>query len=98
MSSTIVVPVSDVLGTGPEVVVVSKDERTRLVPHVPIGGGKFLPCLWKSHKITLSLDNNGLQNKVIECLLLVSRDPLLTLRAEVEVEAWQTFGNAPVEW
>jgi len=98
VSSPIMIPGSDVLGPGPEVIVTSRSERNRLVPSVPVGGGKFLPCLWKSHRTTLSTDGSGNQIKVRECLLLVSRNPLLTLRAEVEVEAWKNFSTTPVEW
>lgn len=73
--------------------------NTRLVPLIPIGEGKeHLPCIWKSHDVKDGTDSSGQTIRVYECLLLVSRNPVLTLRAEVAVEAWQHFSLGPVEW
>ena len=71
----------------------------RLVPLVPVGGGKTLPCIWKSHDVVLEeTRDDGGKHPANECLLLISRNPLLTLRAFAEVEAWKTFGEGVVEW
>jgi len=71
--------------------------HSRFVPNVPVGDGErqiCLPCIWKSHKITKGRDAEA----VNECLLLISRDPITTLRAEVSVDSWQHFGRVLVEW
>lgn len=72
--------------------------NTRMVPLVPIGNGRLLPCIWKSHEVTTGNDPHDQPIRVHQCLLLVSREPLLTLRAEVEVEAWKQFTTGPIEW
>lgn len=71
---------------------------TRVVPLVPIGNDQSAPCVWKSHEVTRGLDNSGNPIRVNECLLLISRNPVLTIRAEVEVDAWKNFPNSTVEW
>jgi hypothetical protein len=72
---------------------------TRMVPMVPAGtDGTLLPCIWKSHTVTQGRDNDEQPIPVHECLLLVSRDPILTIRAEVHVDAWKQFARGPVEW
>lgn len=75
--------------------------HSRFVPNVPVGDGErrmFLPCIWKSHKVTQGQDASGAAIQVNECLLLISRDPVTTIRGEVAVDAWQHFGNILVEW
>jgi len=75
--------------------------HSRFVPHVPVGDGPtlvYLPCLWRSHKITPGKDASGSNIAVNECLLLISRDPITTIRGEVAVDAWQHFGTVLIEW
>lgn len=84
----------------------AKDEKktvsgggTRLVPMVPIGdSGERLPCIWKSHYTVQAELSDGSKVPAHECLLLLGRNPLATIRAEVAVEAWQYFGTGPIEW
>ena len=72
---------------------------TRLVPMVPVGEGKALPCIWKAHQSKpADINNDGNLLPAFECLLLISRDPLQTIRAEVDVRAWAQFAHGPVEW
>jgi len=72
--------------------------HSRFVPMVPVSQDVSLPCIWRSHAVTQGLDNSNRPIRVHECLLLISRDPIVTMRAEVEVDAWQNFGEALVEW
>lgn len=75
--------------------------HSRFVPNVPVGDGDkriFLPCIWKSHSVKHGQDASGSTITVNECLLLLSRDPITTIRGEVAVDAWQHFGNVLIEW
>jgi len=75
--------------------------HSRFVPNVPVGDGErqvFLPCIWRSHKITQGETADGSKIQVNECLLLISRDPVTTIRGEVAIDAWQHFGNVLIEW
>jgi len=94
----VVIPIStgSVIGSDPLQTV--HGGGTRMVPMVPVGEGRLLPCIWRSHSVKEGVDNTGRPIRVHECLLLVGRDPLLTLRAEVDVDAWKQFGSGPVEW
>jgi hypothetical protein len=94
----IVIPISAGSLLGHDPLPPAQGGDTRMVPMVPVGEGKLLPCIWKSHAIKNGIDHGGQSIRVHECLLLASRDPLLTLRAEVAVESWQHFGHGPVEW
>jgi len=72
---------------------------SRMVPMVPVGEGKELPCIWKSHKAKpCDINRDGNLLLAYECLLLISREPLQTIRAEIDVRAWEQFGSGPVEW
>lgn len=72
---------------------------TRLVPLVPVSNdGSTMPCIWKSRYIIQAELADGNKVAAHECLLLVSRNPILTMRAEVAVDSWQHFGQGPVEW
>jgi hypothetical protein len=72
---------------------------SRLVPMVPVGEGKTLPCIWKSHHPKpCDINQDGHPLPAFECLLLISRDPLQTIRAEIDVRAWAQFSSGPVEW
>lgn len=72
--------------------------RTRMVPIVPVGNGQALPCVWKSHYMIDVELADGTKGRGYECLLLISRKPIMTIRAEVVAEAWNSFGQGPVEW
>lgn len=74
------------------------DGRRRLVPLVPVGNGQVLPCIWKSHYLVDVDLTDGSRARGYECLLLVSRRPLMTIRAEVASEVWNSLGQGPVEW
>ena len=41
---------------------------------------------------------DGSKVPAYECLLLISRNPLTTIRAEVAADSWQHFGQGIVEW
>lgn len=72
---------------------------TRLVPMVPVGNdGTTLPCIWKSHYTVQAELGDGSKVLANECLLLLNRNPIATIRAEVAVEAWQHFSTGPIEW
>lgn len=72
---------------------------TRIVRMAPIGDNKHLPCIWKSTYVVDDLDANGRPLRGHECLLLISRNPLTTLRAIVDCRVdWQSFPTAVVEW
>jgi hypothetical protein len=72
---------------------------SRFVPMIPVGNdGTAMPCLWKSHYVVQAELADGSKVPAHECLLLVSRKPILTMRAEVAVDAWQHFGTGLIEW
>lgn len=72
---------------------------SRFVPMVPVGNdGTAMPCLWRSHYVVQAVLSDGSKVPANECLLLVSRHPILTMRAEVAVDAWGSFGSALIEW
>jgi hypothetical protein len=72
---------------------------SRFVPMVPVGDkGDTLPCIWKSHYIIQAELADGSHVPANEALLLVSRNPILTMRAEVAVDSWQHFGQGLIEW
>lgn len=72
---------------------------TRLVPLVPLGSsGQLAPCIWKSHYTVQAVLADGSKVTANECLLLLGRNPLSTIRAEVAVDSWQHFQTGPVEW
>jgi hypothetical protein len=72
--------------------------HSRLVPAIPIGDGRVAPCLWKSH-YTIQIEGpDGSKTTANECLLLIARNPLLTIRAEVASDAWPHFGRVTIEW
>jgi hypothetical protein len=73
--------------------------NSRMVKMVPVGNGNHLPCIIRS-RVAVTTDNDGreLSAPSNECLLLVSRDPYLTLRAYVETSAWRSFPEQPLEW
>ena len=99
MGSSIEIPIAG----GP---VFSPDERApvrggnlRVVPMVPVGNdGTRLPCIWKSHKTIQATLQDGSKVPACECLLLISRNPLTTIRAEVAADSWQHFERGIVEW
>ncbi len=71
----------------------------RFVPRVPVGdAGETMLCMWKSHYIVQAELSDGSHVPANECLLLVSRNPLVTIRAEIAVDAWQHFGSGIIEW
>ncbi len=73
--------------------------HSRFVPMVPVGNdGSCMPCIWKSHYTVLAQLSDGTKVPARECLLLVSRKPLLTMRAEIAESAFQHFGEVLVEW
>lgn len=78
----------------------SERGRTRLVPMVPISpdGRTRLPCIWRSHEIVEITRSNGTLGRGNKCLLLASTNPPVVLPAEVDLDAWQSFGTGPVEW
>jgi hypothetical protein len=97
--SLVNVPVSTVDVLSPDKVGegISTRGRARMVPLVPVGNGTVLPCIWKSHyQVDVDLPD-GTKGRGYEALLLVSRKPLMTLRAEVVAEAWDSFARGPVE-
>ena len=73
---------------------------TRYVPAIPVGNdGVIMPCIWRSHYTVQAELSDGSHVPANECLLLVSRKPLLTMRAEIAVAAWSNFNDKiPVEW
>lgn len=72
--------------------------KTRLVPVIRTPVGPML-CIWQSHKvIQADVNNDGHPIPARECVLLVTREPLVTMRAEVDLKAWEHFDQAPVEW
>jgi hypothetical protein len=73
--------------------------NSRMVPMVPIGDrGERLPCMWKSHYIVQAELSDGSRVPANECLLLLSKNPITTIRAEVAVDAWQHFDTGIIEW
>ena len=71
---------------------------TRYVPLIRTPHGPW-PCIFKSHKIISEVVRDGCGPVPChECILLVSRDPLQTIRAVIEVEGFKTFDMVPVEW
>jgi hypothetical protein len=76
-----------------------RGDGARMVPMVPVGGGNFLPCIIRSREV-VTVDSEGLPLKdpSNECLLLVSRNPYAVLRAYVDVAAWQSCREQPIEW
>jgi hypothetical protein len=73
--------------------------HARYVPMVPVGDdGTRLACIWKSHEIVQATLADGSKVPAYECLLLISRNPLTTIRAEVAADSWQHFGQGIVEW
>jgi hypothetical protein len=72
---------------------------TRLVPLVPIdNAGNTLPCIWRSHEVVEITKADGSKGRGNHCLLLANRNPPLVLPADVDLDAWPTFGEGPVEW
>lgn len=72
--------------------------RTRLVPMVTTSVGRF-PVIWRSHKVIMAdVNGDGKPIPAVECVLLVTRQPLVTMRAEVDVRAWEHLPEGPVEW
>lgn len=93
------IPISggDVLSPDPHHSISGGD--TRIVRMVPVGDNKHLPCIWKSKYLVNDLDANGQSLRGHECLLLLSRNPLTTLRAIVDYrDDWQSFPTTVVEW
>jgi len=73
--------------------------HSRFVPLVPVGDkGDTMPCIWKSHYTIQAELSDGSKVPARECLLLVSRKPLLTMRAEISEDSFQHFGEVLVEW
>jgi hypothetical protein len=71
----------------------------RYVPMVPVGNdGTRLPCIWKSRETIQATLENGSKVPARECLLLISRNPITTIRAEVAESSWSHFGQVLVEW
>jgi hypothetical protein len=99
MGSSIEIPIAG----GP---VFSPNERApvrggnlRYVPMVPVGDdGTRLPCIWKSHVTIQATLSDGSKVPARECLLLITRNPITTIRAEVAESSWQHFGQGLVEW
>jgi hypothetical protein len=73
---------------------------TRFVPAIPVGNdGTIMPCIWRSRYLIQATLSDGSHVPAYECLLLVSRNPILTMRAEIAVAAWPNFTEkVPVEW
>ena len=73
--------------------------HSRFVPLVPMGDkGDSMPCIWRSHYTIQAELANGSRVPARECLLLVSRKPLLTMRAEIAETSFQRFGEVLIEW
>ena len=73
--------------------------HSRFVPMVPVGDkGDAMPCIWKSHYTIQAELSDGSKVPARECLLLVSRKPLLTMRAEIAESSFVHFGEVLVEW
>jgi hypothetical protein len=72
--------------------------KTRFVPVVVTPSGPLL-VIWRSHE-TIMADVNGDGHPIAanECVVLVSRNPLVTMRAEVDVNLWNHCDQAVVEW
>lgn len=97
MADHIEIPVNVELFT-PEEIGCSRGGRTRLVPLVKTSVGTF-PVIWKSHEtVVADVNGDGHPIPAVECVLLVTRKPLVTMRAEVDVKAWEHLPQGPVEW
>lgn len=95
----LVIPISTGDVFHPDDVLPVAGGNSRMVKMVPVGEGNHLPCIIRSH-VVVTIDNEGtaLSAPSNECLLLVSRNPYLTLRAYVETSAWRSFSEQPLEW
>lgn len=71
---------------------------SRMVPLVPAGHGNFLPCIIRSREVVTTDSEGNVIPPSNECLLLVSKKPYAVLRAYVEVAAWPSFRDGPIEW
>jgi hypothetical protein len=71
---------------------------SRLVPGVPTPHGVW-PCIWKSHQISEAvIREGGKPERVYECILLTSKNPPQTIRAQIEAEGFKTFQPVAIEW
>jgi hypothetical protein len=69
-----------------------------MVPVVktPVGP---MQVIWRSHETTMAdVNGDGHPIPANECILLVSRNPLVTMRGEVDVKLWEHCELALVEW
>ena len=73
---------------------------TRFVKLVPVDetGQTKLPCIWRSREIFPGIDAKGGEIRVHHCLLLACREPPTVLPADIDVRAWPSFSEGPVEW
>jgi hypothetical protein len=99
MSSSLEIPIIN----GP---FFSRDENApvrggnlRFVPMVPVGNdGTRLPCIWKSRETIQATLHDDSKVPAHECLLLIARNPVTVIRAEVAADSWQHFEQGLVEW
>jgi len=95
----LVIPISTGGVFRPEDTCPTRGGNSRMVKMVPVGDGNRLPCLIRSREAyTIDSDDLPLSAPSYECLLLVSRKPYLVMRAYVEVAAWPTLSEQPLEW
>jgi hypothetical protein len=71
----------------------------RVVKMVPIDdAGTCVPCVWRSPDASTIRTEEGIEQRVYECVILLCKKPLMPIVATVPVEVWENLREEPVEW